>query len=246
MGYYVNVHAKAGCALQINELWAQAGYTDDLIWTKARIQREIDHIHSSPACEHLRYISNVAAWNKAFAIHAEDRGQIFIGSIGFDRTEEPLEAAKLTSQVQFVLDHRFLFESITGLSDAREALRMDVEGDFLDEHGQPGQYEVASFDKLPVRATSPVYRLCLEHGRPDFWAAFLKFEAESNDGTWAELRSKVIPWKAAYSKHSMTTVWQAAEVAAKARDGRDYGLMGRFRDGTVPSMFELLRAIKKA
>lgn len=248
MGFYVNVKAKEGCASQINELWAQASQADELIWTAEKVKKQIKHIHKASEVVHLRHIKTVDDWNSAFPAAAVGTGQIFIGSVGFDKGENPQETATLIEQVQFVLDHRLLFQSVTGLADARNQLDIQVEGDFLDEHGKPGSYPVDSFEKLPARSTSKIYRNCLQYNRPDFWAAYLAFESAPNDATWCELRCKTVPWSTRIqpTPSIMGTVWQACEKTATARDGQSFGLMGRYRDGVVPSMFELLRAIKPA
>ena len=49
----------------------------------------------------------------------------------------------------------------------------------------------------------------------------------------------VVPWHGV-----MTTVWQLAERFATQQDGTDYGLMGRFRDSTVPTKFQLRAALR--
>ncbi len=247
MGYYVNVQAKAGCATQINELWARAGHTRELIWTPERIQHEIEYIHATPERAHLRYIRTVEDWNKSFPIMADGVGQVFIGSVGFDAKEDPEETQKLVSQVRFVLEHRFLFERVTGLSDARDALGMtDVAGDYLDAEGKPGYYEQASFEKLPRRPDSPIYQACLQADRPDIWASWIAFTDSPSETTWAQLRNHVIPWTTRYGvAGGMRTVWQACEKAATERDGKDFGLMGRYRDGVIPTELEVRRAIAK-
>lgn len=245
MGYYINVQAKSGCANQINELWKKAGHKPDLIWTQPRIEREIAAIHANPDRAHLRYIQSVEAWNKSFPIMAMDWGQVFIGSVGFDANEDPEHTRSLIEQVQFVLDNRFLFESVTGLEDARTALGMTgVEGDFLDAHGKPGYYEVPSFEKLPRAPSSALYQNCVEADRPDLWQAWLAFAETPNEETWSMLRSKSVPWLTRYSG-GFNTVWQLCERAATQRDGKDFGLMGRYRDGVVPLEFEVRHAIAK-
>jgi hypothetical protein len=247
VGYYVNVQAKSGCTAQINDLWTRAGHAPELIWTPERIQREIERIHAAPECAHLRYILSIEDWNKAFPIMADGVGQVFIGSVGFDIEADPEETQQLISQVRFILEHRFLFERVTGLEDARSALGMaDVEGDFLDAHGKAGYYEQASFETLPRMANSPVYQACLQAGRPDFWAAWVAFCNVPSEQTWERLRSYVVPWTTKYGKSGgLRTVWQACEKAAIERDGKDFGLMGRYRDGVIPTELDVRRAIAK-
>jgi len=246
MPYSVMVVAKAGCTEQINELWTQAGFEGELIMTEAAAKKEVDFIQSPKGQPHLKYVKTVDDWNKTFPIMAVGTGMIDIGGLSFDKEENPDETARLTQQVQFVLDHRFLFQEIRGLDDARSALGMKIEGDFIDAQGKPRYHPVADFKELPARPTSKIFQACVQYDRPDIWAAYLAFEANQDEAAWVELRSKNIPWPTRVQPQPrvVNTVWQACEKTAAARDGKDFGLLGRFRDGKVPSMFELLQAIK--
>ena len=56
------------------------------------------------------------------------------------------------------------------------------------------------------------------------------------------MKNTIIPWAAT----PLQTVWIACEEAAQRRDGKDYGLYGRFRDGECPSPFEFEKALREA
>lgn len=241
MGNYVNLYAKDGCFEQINDLWAQSFPGESfLIMTDALARKEIERIQSDPDWKHLRYITTPEQWDEALPIAARGRGQIFISACAQDLSQQ--EAGQLRLQVQFVLDNRFLFAEVTGLEDAREVLEMDVP-DGLDGHGQPVYGETLTFDQLPREPRSALYRLCVEYGRPDLWRGFVAFREAQTWEAWETLRNAIVPWDSGGVLGR--TVWQLAERSAEARDGEDHGLAGRFRDGNVPSLFEVEQALRR-
>lgn len=240
MGYYVNVEAKDGCEDQINDLWSQS-FDDFLIYTRAHIQREIDAIHSKPDFAHMRWIQAVEDWNDAIKIHAEGCGQIFLRAFGYSNEESEAfrQVADLDRrQIQWIMDNRFLFKSITSLQDAADALGMSIDCDAI-KNGRPVTYEQDSFATLPVEHGNQVYAATLTHDRPRLWKAFLAYRESPCWDNWLTLRDSAPCGK----EYGLTSIWQQAEVIAKQRDGQDYGLDGRYRDGKLPPETDVVMAI---
>jgi hypothetical protein len=239
MGFYVNVHAKKGCSRQINTAWKKQ-FGNSLIFTPARIKKEIEFIKNDPKQQHLLYVDDIFTWNNTFPIHANGRGQIFLRAYGYgeDEAEEfSKEGEELRNKVQFVLSHRLLFEKITGLQDAVDTLNIEINGDFV-ENGKLEYYEQPMFENLPQKHNHPVFKRCLLLDRPDLWESFLIYEDEKSK--WNELRNKVVI-DSVMGRNA--TIWQRCESIATARDGVDYGLSGRYRDGKMPNEFDVMKAI---
>lgn len=239
MGYYVNLTAKQNCVNQINQLWQQSFPGEpELVWHRSRIEQELALIQTGESMPHLRgYVKTVNAWNKAFPICAEFRGQIFIGSIWLKDMDEE-KAGRLRAQIKWVMDNRFLFEEITGLQDAVDALEMDIDADAM-VNGRPVKDERINFDELPSQPKSFIYQRCLTTGRPDLWDAYLKFKESPTWDNWDSLRHKVIPG-------TSDTVWQVCERIATQRDNYDPGLCGRYKDGIIPPLFDIEKAIRES
>ena len=243
MGFYVNVKAKQGCSKQINDAWKKQ-FEGFLIYTPAIIKGEIDYIRNDQSQQHLRYVDSVKVWNKTFPIHASGKGQIFLRAFGYseERSQEFIkENEELIQKVKFVLDHRMLFSKISGLADAVDALDMNINGEYV-ENGKLKYYPVPSFENLPQKHQNLVFLRCLEINRPDIWQKYLPIIDKSNINfeEWKDIRNCTVT-ESALAKNA--TIWQRCESIAEARDGKNYGLEGRFRDGKVPNKFDLIKAI---
>lgn len=223
MGRYVNVVARKGCVGQINELYARAFPGEFLVYDKARVEKEVQWCQTEgPA--HLRYITTPELWNESFPIHAEGRGQIFIES-----ERAPERTAELKAQVEWVIDNRLLFETISGLQDADVlGVAIDPKIDGYSKGAKVPIYE-SSFDTLPVDADDPVYHLAKRFDRADLWEAYCRFRRIASLDTWRDLRSKVVPGGTA-----MLTVWQRVEALEFERTGKSFGLVGRYNT-SVPT-----------
>lgn len=241
MGNYINVRSKKGCEDLINDLWSREFKCDSwLIYSKTVILDEIAYIQSgkAPSQTHLvPYLHTVDDWNNMFPAFKEGNGQVFISAFGADIAPE--EVDRLRKKVRFVLDHRFLFTKVTGLRDAKEELGMDIQFDRLDEYGKPHIDKLVTFSDLPIMPKSVVFRKCLQYSRPDLWQAYYLFIERPSQSSWEDLRDKVVPWSSIFGK----TVWQICEAQAEDRDGKSYGIYGRFRDGNIPSIFEIKKAL---
>lgn len=255
MGTYLDLEAKRGCEDQINELYRQmtGNPNDFLVYSDEVIRSEIEYIHS-PAGEsqaHMRpWLRTVQDWNMHFPTCRSGTGQIRLTGVGEmlrnvsnpeTKVDEEVQRVLQTQRdVQFVLDNRLLFKKIWGLDEARQRGLTDFgPGDGLIDGKpvyRPRESEVG-FSELP-RGKCEVYRLCVKHNRPDLWKAYVEFAQNPNRETWRELRSKCIPW------HGLSTVWQRVERVAQQQDGKDYGLLGRFREGRVPTQFQLRLALR--
>jgi len=201
MGFYVNVKAKKGCEKQINEAWSSK-FGDVLVYTKEIIKKEIvAHKKHQPNT----HIKTVKDWNQSFPIHAEGRGQVFLRVFGYseERQEEFIaESQEKRDMIQFILDNRFLFKSVSGLCDANDALDMDIKGDYM-ENGILEYDEVISFQTLPSDVTSKVYLKCLEIGNPTLWHRYLQFkETNGSKEVWKEIKHCVA------EEGFGATVWQ--------------------------------------
>jgi hypothetical protein len=217
------------------------GEPDDfLVYSEKKILSEIAYIHS-PAGEsqaHLRpYMNTVADWEEIFPSERLGTGQIKVSGID---EEDVAKIALIEQTIQFVLDHRMLFSKITGLNDATRFGFVKFDGDRIENNktmmdppsGDP------TFADLP-KGKSEFYKQCVKYSRPDLWHAYLNFRNSPSDESWGELRQKIIPWK----DETLCGVWSTVERLAKDRDGRDYGLGGRFRDGNLPSLMLVRQAL---
>jgi hypothetical protein len=167
------------------------------------------------------------------------RGSVEISPSGEEFTEE--ETENLQKKIKFILDNRFLFESVSGLQAAVSELGMDISFDMLNEHGQPHDAFKITFADLPIQFQSRVWNRCFDYNRPDLWKAFLDFKETPTEATWDELRTKIVPWSDAL----FTTVWQLCEGIAEVRDGESFGLSGRYRDGNIPTEFDVRKALEQ-
>lgn len=241
MGTYLEFKAKPGCENQINQAYAEhrGNAKEWLVYSDDIIAEEIRYVHSveGEGQAHLRpYLTSVQDWERVFPALKSGTGQLKLS--GLELSEEGLEEKQqLVSDIAFVLRHRMLFSSIEGLDDARELGLTDFKADRIVQHKSLArETENPTFQQLP-KSRSQVYRLCVQFDRPDFWATYLDFKTDPSEATWDMLRHKVIGW----IDHK-PTVWQRCEQAATKRDGKQFGLTGRFRDGNLPS-FWLLRSV---
>jgi hypothetical protein len=239
MGGYVNVVAKPGCASQINELWARAFNKQWLVYTAGIIESEINYIANDSKQKHLLWVNTVEKWNKAFPIAAEGKGQVFIRAYGY--SDEAAQAfsqsnKQLRNKITWLMDHRFLFQSISGLQDAVDTLDMDIDCDAL-ENGRKVIRKEIMFENLPVETNNRVYKLCLTYNNPTLWQKFITWRDDPNWDAWSELRHCVVPGQA------MDTIWQRVEDMAKDRDKVNYGLVGKYQQGLIPPETDVLRAI---
>lgn len=238
MGAYVQLVAKPGCEKQINEAYARwmNDASEWLVYSQPIVEHEIAWIHSAAgaAQAHLRpYLKTPADWERLFPVLKIGTGQFKVSGVEEDE-QSRIEDIKRT--IEFVLDHRMLFQRIQGLDDARIRGFTDCPHDLIEQHqGRKRPDERVSFAELPHSSTE-LYRRCVEQDRPDLWEAYLNFKQTPSWHTWCGLRDKVVPW----STGSWQTVWQLAEAQAKVEDGVDPGLLGRFREGNHPS-FDLVR-----
>lgn len=239
MGFYVNVVAKQGCSRQINTAWKKA-FGGFLVYTPSKINKEIEFIKNDPKQQHLTYVNDVKTWDKTFPIHANGRGQVFLRAFGYEeeRAEEfSKESDELRAKVKFILEHRLLFQRISGLQDAVHTLDMEINGDFV-ENGKLNYYEYPSFDKLPQKHNHPVFIRCLELDRPDIWEAFLLYQEDNTK--WSNLKNNSV---IKYGFGHNSTIWQRCESIASARDNEYYGGTGRYSKGNVPSEYDIIKAI---
>lgn len=241
MGTYLELKAKPGCEDQINTAYAaMTGEKNDwLVYSDRIIESEIAFIHS-PAGKgqaHMRsWLNTVDDWNKAFAVWRSGTGQIKLSGVDDEDKERVTNIAR---DIQFILDNRMLFEAITGLDDTRRYGFCDFQGDLIENHQTKTRppSDDPKFSDLP-RATSRFYRLCVQHDRPDLWGAYGQFKDNPCEETWLKLRTKTVPWL------RLNTVWSEVEKRAAKMDGRDFGLLGRFRDRHVPSLMLVLAALR--
>ena len=241
MGTYLELKAKPGCEDQINQ--AYAAHRGDakhwLVYSDKIIEEEIRYIHSpkGAAQAHLRpYLKTLKDWQRVFPALKSGTGQLKLSGLEFSE-EESEEKRRLIADIAFILNHRMLFSSIEGLDGARELGLTDFSAERIVEHkGLSRKTEALSFAQLP-KSRSALYRRCVEWDRADLWGAYLDFRQSPCEQTWCALRSKVISWI-----KGEPTIWQRVETAASERDGKHFGLLGRFRDGNIPS-FWLLRSV---
>ena len=210
MGSYVNVVAKKGCAEQINELWSRE-FSGHLVYTPEIILGEIDYMKNDPQQAYAASnIHTVDDWNANFPIAAANKGQVFIGATNEDIAPEQINA--LAKQVKWILDHRLLFESITGLDEAREELNMHIDMDAI-IHGKNIDYQPLTFNELPKEPNSEIYQHLYQYDRPDLWKNYLDYFENTDLAHWKVLRSNVIP---NHDYLAQKTVWQACEDSAKS------------------------------
>ena len=243
MGFYVNVKAKKGCAAQINKLWKNH-FNGLLIYTPAKIKKEIAFIQSDEKSKHLSYVKTVKIWDETFPIYANGCGQIFIRAYGYDEEESEKfkqENQEMVDKIKFILDHRMLFSKISSLQDAVDTLDMDIKGDYI-ENGKLKYYDIPSFENLPQKPRNKVFNKCLEMDRPCIWQSYLKIqEVGMNKETWKEIRSKSNLQSCSGSDN--ITIWQRCESLATARDGVSYGLFGRYNENEFPDELDLLKSV---
>ncbi len=241
MGFYVNVVAKKGCARQINSLWKNQ-FDGFLIYTPAKIKKEIEFIHNDPESQHLNYIKTVSDWGNVFPIYKNGSGQVFLRPLGFseERAEEFKQENKLLlEQVQFILDNRLLFEKVSSLQDAVDALGMNISCDYM-ENGRSKKYTIPTFENLRQINDHPVFIRCLEIDSPILWERFLDIlDNGLNNNNWANIRSMIVE----FDNIRSLTIWQRCEKIEEARTGINYGLFGKFNSENVPNDYDLIKAI---
>lgn len=191
MGFYVNCHAKKGCAGQINKLW-KSQFKGFLIYTPYRIKKEIE-AHNKRG--NGVYLESVKDWNTCFPIMSTNRGQVFLRAFGYSEEKKSVfmkESDNLKAKIQFLLDNRFLFKKITGLQDAVEALGMDIEAEYI-ENGRNHKYERPTFDKLEQHHDCPLFKACLAKDDPEMWQLVLSFKKNGmTENLWSKLRHKTV------------------------------------------------------
>lgn len=238
MGTYFELVAKPGCEDQINAAYAASLGKEGnyLVYSDKIIESEIAYIHSpkGKGQEHMRaWLHTVRDWNQAFPAFRSGTGQIKL-SVDDD---ESINKIKLI--IKFVLENRMLFKSVKGLDDARRFGYCDFQGDLIEDNKtkkRPPSDE-PTFDSLP-RGRSDIYKRCVEHNRPDLWNAYLKFKANPSDQNWRDLRTKTVPWKGL-----LLSLWEMVEKLSTQKDGKDFGLRGRFCDGNVPPLTVVCAAL---
>lgn len=239
MGTYLQLEAKPGCEAQVNEAYAAiTGKTGDfLVYSAEVIQAEIAYIHSAEgsAQAHLRRsLRTVADWNRLFPSERAGTGSLKLSGLD-DEDAAAVDQAKRV--IAFILANRMLFARIDGLDDARQEGLCDFPGDRIENNQTLPRESTAepTFADLP-RGRSTFYQNCVAHNRPDLWAAYRAFQDNPCEATWLALRTKIVPWNG-----NLVGLWPAVERLATQRDGQDFGLYGRFRDGQVPPL-TLVRA----
>jgi hypothetical protein len=242
MGTYVELKAKPGCEDQINAAFsAMTGNPKDfLVYSEKKIKADIAYIHSPKGTSqaHLRpYLNTVDDWEKVFPTMRLGTGEIKVSGVEDD---DEARIAQIKRNIQFVLDYRMLFKTVTGLDDATRHGFCSFKGDMIEDHkikNRPPSNE-PTFSDLP-KGRSEFYKQCVKYSRPDLWSAYLDFEKDPTELTWTSLRQKVIPW----GKSALAGLWAKVEELATNRDGQSFGLMGRYRDGNVPSITMVRRAL---
>ena len=239
MGTFLELKAKRGCENQINEAYALlTGDSDQyLICSDEVIRRHIAFIQTTGTNMPLKELRTVKDWKRIFTASGPGRGHIKL----LVAAEEPAELARIRRDVEFVLEHRTLFQSICGLEEARAFFDEDVI-----EHQRTLKLidESPSFGNLPVSANE-LYSRCVKYGRPDLWAALLEFKSAPTEASWTVLRDHTVPWSA-----ESFTVWQLVERLALGEDDFDWdesecAQRGRFRDGTVPAYETVREALRE-
>lgn len=239
MDTFLVLKAKRGCENQINEAYALL--TGDpnryLIYSHEVIRRQIAFIQSTGTAMPLKSLRTGKDWSRIFRGCSPGRGHIKL----LVAAEEPSELARIRRDVEFVLEHRVLFQSICGLEEARAFFDEDVI-----EHQRALKLidESPSFDNLPVSATK-LYSRCVKYGRPDLWAAFQEFKSAPTEANWTVLRDHTVPWSP-----ESRTVWQLVERLALGEPDFDWdedecALCGRFRDGNVPAYETVREALRE-
>lgn len=240
MGTYIEFRSRAGAENQINEAYARmTGKPDWLVYSDAVIRAEIAYIHSpqGKGQEHMRaWLHTVEDWNKAFPAFESGTGAIKLSSV--DELDQE-QRDRVARDIRFILEHRLLFETVSGLDDARRFGFTEFDADLLEKgkkSHRTSQME-PTFGKLP-KGKSSIYRDCVAANRPDLWVAFCAFRTQPSWENWCLLRSKMIPW------HDNDTVWMRVERAATNLDGITHGLSGRFQDGNTPALLLVTSALK--
>ena len=141
--------------------------------------------------------------------------------------------------MKFILDHRMLFKFITNIQDATDALKLELDFDFY-EDGKMQNYQYPDFSKMKQLHQNPVFNLCLEHERPDFWQVYLDItENKLNKENWDIIKNKVIP---SYEYNS-ATVWQRCEAILAIQENRILTLKCHIEEKNLPNSFDLLQCI---
>lgn len=243
MGFYVNVKSKKGCASQINKLW-NIQFGDFLIYTPSRIKEEINFIQNDEKSKHLSYVNSVKIWNETFPIYKNGSGQVFIRAFGYDEEKSnkfKKENELIKNKIQFILDHRLLFSEISSLRDAIDTFDMDIKGDYI-ENGKLKYYDQPTFLNLPQKPKDNVFNKCLELNSPSLWQAYLNIlDNGLNYENWQNIRNYNVALNHSFSENS--TIWQRCEKLAYIRDKENYGLYGRYQNGSLPYELDLIKAI---
>lgn len=242
MGTYVSYVARSGAEQQINEAYrlATGNSSAFLIYTDEVIEAEIAYVHSEtaePAVHHMRaWLKTVKDWNEAFRVFSPGRGQFKL-QFGDDEDREQLLAQR-GRDLQFILDHRFLFERIDGLEDVRANGLTSSTADVL-ERGSPRIHgaEVLGPAALEYEGLPP---LCRARPAGHVGSMHLAYSKAPTVENWDEVKTNVIPWLP-----GSPTVWQRCEKLATQLDGADYGLVGRYRGDETPTAFLVRKALSE-
>ncbi|WP_305906273.1 hypothetical protein Q9L42_020735 (plasmid) [Methylomarinum sp. Ch1-1] len=236
MSKYVNIIAKDGCSEQINELWLHQ-FELPIIYTAELIQQQIEFVRGDPRQQYLAsQLDTVEDWNRLVPVHAENCGQLFFLSEEYDE-----QYYRYREQVQWLLDHRLLFKSITGLQDAIDELDMDIDGDAIID-GRLVHVPVLTFEDLPKLPNSKIYQYVQRFDRPDLWQGYLNFKEHPTEESWYALRHMIMP-RVDFLREK--TVWATCEAFASRIDGKGFGLTGRYREGEFPTAFEIEKAFQE-
>jgi len=113
--YSIIVEAKPEYAEQINQLWNNK-FGGFLIYTPKMITYEINVLKNDPQEAHLAaIIHSIDDWNNAFGPGAAAHGGMcIVNSLSDDRI------------IDWLLEHQLLLKSITGLTNAANALGIDI------------------------------------------------------------------------------------------------------------------------
>jgi hypothetical protein len=241
MGFYVNVKSKTGCANQINDLWANK-FKGFLIYTPKIIMEQIKFIKKDPKQQKLLYIDSVKIWNSTFPIVSQNKGQLFLRAYGYSEEKSNKfinENQELKDKMKFILDHRMLFKSITNIQDAVEALALDLEFEFY-EDGKMQNYQHPTFSKMKQLHNNPVFQLCLETDRPDYWQVYLDIiENKLNVDNWNIIKNKVVP----SIGFGRDTTLQRCEAILAKEENRTLDLRIHINKDNLPNMYNLLQAV---
>lgn len=220
---HVVVTAKPNLTAMINAAWGNR-FGGTLVQTVATIEESIRQLNADPLLQHMA-VKDVDEWNATYPAFAEGKGSIMLG----DNPPAAWEAQTLGEQINWLIRHADLFQTIEGLDAARRVLGMPIPYSALHD-GQPVHaQQTPNFDGMPKLPRDAVYQHCREHHRPNLWAAVMTFRQEPGRMSWDALKDEFVPWVG----QGWCTVQQLCEMQ---RGGKLEG---------VPSPFEVERALRR-